>query len=288
MAKKIPKTQMREGSIALKTIMQTELEKLAYNMVKQIISRAKRLTPSQRLKALKKIDWPGEQAYQQKITQALTDIAGDSIRQAQKELPKAKRMKLVETNFDDLPLDLQAKITKQSQLLVGTQLSDLEQNLFYQYTDSYDTTDDFDVLADDLNQAAIEYIDGQAIIAGANLLSAKVVNDSRNAFFFQKDTLDQVDAFVFTNGDPVTEICTDLAGTVFAKDDPNMFRYTPPLHWNCKSYIEPVPSGQLDNALDKADQDDVEPLKPSTAALEDQIQFSEAFFDRMMSIKHHH
>jgi hypothetical protein len=211
------------------------------------------------------------------------------LKAARKEVPKAKAIKLIEcldtrkfstTLLDDLPPDLQKKLQKQSQLLVDTQLQDLQKNLFFQYTDSYDTTDDMGLLQHDLEQTAMEFIDGTSVSAGSDLLAAKVVNDARNAFFFDKDVLEQVDAFVFTNGDPVTPICQDLNGTVFAKDDPNMFRYTPPLHWNCKSYIEPIPAGQLGDR-------EIEMLKPSTKSLEDSIQFSEAYLSAVNKIHSH-
>lgn len=248
---------------------------MAEAMVKQIMARARR---KKDLTAIKEIAWPGEMAYRKKILDALAIIALDAIKQARAELPKASKVKLAEeiesikfdstTIFDELPAALRKQLNKQAELLVGTQLNDLEKAIFYQYADAFDTTDDLAILEDDLTGAAMEYIDGQGVSAGSNLLSAKVVNEARSAFFFDSEVLEQVDAFKFTNGDPVTPICNDLNGTIFAKDDPEMFRYTPPLHWNCKSYIEPVPAGELGNR-------EIKKLRPSTSELEDQIQFCE-------------
>lgn len=275
--KKLPRQLIRNSAEVLKDLFRENLASLGDSMVSQIMARAKR---KKDLTALKHIPWKGENAYRQAVLLALSGIAIAAIQAARKEVPKAKKVKLAEhiasikfgddlsTNMDQLPPDLQAKLRKQAQLLVDTQLSDLEKNVSYQYADSFDTTDDLDTIQKDLSDVAIEYIDGQAIQAGGNLLAAKTVNESRNAFFFDSDVLEEIDAFIFTNGDPVTPICQDLNGTVFAKDDPNMFRYTPPLHWNCKSYIEPVLAGGLDGR-------EIEPLRPSTAALDDEIQFSE-------------
>lgn len=264
-----------EAGKTLQQVFKIELAAIGDEMIAQIMRRARK---KQSLAALKEIEWPGRLAYQAKILEAISTIAVAAIEGARKEIPKAKSVKLVEkidsvkfastTNFDKLPNDLQQKLLKQAQLLVGTQLNDLEQSVMYQYTDSYDTTEDPSVLENDLNGAAMEYIDGQAIPAGANILAAKTVNEARSAFFFDSDVLEEIDAFQFTNGDPVTPICQDLAGTIFAKDDPELFRYTPPLHWNCKSYIEPILSGDLGGRA-------LSPLRPSTSELEDSIQFCE-------------
>jgi hypothetical protein len=96
------------------------------------------------------------------------------------------------------------------------------------------------------------------------------VNDTRTAFFFDEDTLDEIESFTFVNADPVSPICQDLAGTTFAKDDPDADRYFPPLHHNCKSYIVPNLAGAKDNP-----EIDETGLKPSDPKLERYITLSE-------------
>lgn len=278
MSKNTPRDQIIEGAKALQDIMTEGLSPIADEMIRQAMSQWRAKKPA----LTGDIAWPGEQAYLANVREALTVIATDAIDAARKEVPKAKNVQLSDIQFasqtvlfDKLPKSQRDFISKQSDLLVGTQLQDLEKNLKFQYMDSFDTSQDENVIEDDLRNVCADYIDGQAIKAGANLVSAKTVNESRSAFFMDSDTLDNIDAFQFLNGDPVTPICQDLDGTIFAKDDPNMFRYTPPLHWNCKSYIVPILAGNLGDALDEADQDSIEPLKPSTQKLEDMIQFCE-------------
>lgn len=291
MARKIsPRALIRDSASILKEVMLLELSTIGDAMVQKIIGRARGLSPSERLRAIKEIPWVGELEYQRKITEALAEVALDALTRARDEVPEAKKVKLAE-EFDSiklakatvllekLPRSVQKFIQKQAQLLVGTQLKDLETNLFYQYTDSYDTTDDFDVVEGDLKEAAAEYIEGQAVTSGAGLLSAKTVNEARNAFFFDNEVLEEIEAFEFVNGDPVTPICSDLDGTVFAKDDPDMFRYTPPLHWNCKSYIRPIVKGRLGSR-------EIEKLKPSTKKIEETIQFSEKYLTERSSCLH--
>lgn len=284
-----PRSLIQDAAIVLKEIMLVELGSIGDAMISTIIGRARGLPPSERLRAIKELPWKGENAYLAKMKEAIAEVSLDAFAQVRKEIPAAKRVKFdealeamqlasaPETALEKLPAWQRRFVEKQAQLLVGTQLKDLETNVLYQYTYSFDTTDDLAVVEDDLRKAAYSYIDGNAPTAGANLLAAKTVNEARNGFFFEPDVLEELDAFEFVNGDPVTPICQDLAGTVFSKDDPEMFRYTPPLHWNCKSWIRPVLKGKLAGALDRAGQDKIEALKPSTKKIEESIQFSEKY-----------
>lgn len=257
---------IRESAAALKIIMQEHLAEIADNMVEQIRKNLERATPSQRVNAVNGVKPVGEQSYRADVLLAFSVIANEAIAMARKEVPKAKKAKL--SDFDKLPKDVQKQIKQQAKFLVGTQLADLAKNLFFQFDSSFDSTDSTAQIIDDLYDSADDYIKGVAISSGSGSLAAKVINDARNAFFFDNDVLEEIAAFEFYNGDPVSEICTDLAGTIFAKDDPNAFRYTPPLHFNCKSTILPILVGDP-----KANQ--IEDLKPSSKRIEDTIQFHE-------------
>lgn len=301
MPKKIsPRSLIVDAASVLEKVMLLELTPIGEAMISKIIGRARSLSPSQRLDAIKEIAWTGEAQYLRTISETLALIAQDSLDIAREELkPSGKKFALTEeldafqlaakeipTALESLPASTRKWIKKQASLLVGTQLKDLEHKLFYQWTDSYDTTDSLDLLEDDLNKAALAYLEGTAVRAGAGLLSSKTVNEARNGFFFDKQVLEEIDAFEFVNEDPVTEICQDLDGTVFAKDDPEMFRYTPPLHWNCKSWIRPILAGNLQKALDRSGQEKLESLRPSTKKVEDTIQFSEKYLTENTACLH--
>lgn len=299
MAKKIsPRSLITEAASLLQKAMLLELAPIGDAMISKIIGRARSLPASKWLDAIKEISWTGEAEYQRKITASLAELALEALEGAQGELGSKKfkfqeelesiqlAAKTIPTALDKLPPATRKFVKKQAELLVGTQLKDLEQKLFYQWTDSFDTTDSLALLEDDLSKAAIAYLEGSAIRAGSELLSSKVVNESRNGFFFEKDVLEEIDAFEFVNEDPVTQICQDLDGTVFAKDDPEMFRYTPPLHWNCKSWIRPILKGNLPAALERSGQEKVESLRPSTKKVEETIQFSEKYLTENTACLH--
>lgn len=281
MARPKVRSLMRESSAILREVFQDGLAGISRGMIDQIISKYKSLPDSQKYKAAsEKISWPGEMEYRRMVTEAMAEAAAEALKQARMEVPAAKKIKLAEDidsfKFADtailsqLPIELQNKIRKRSELLVGDQLQSLQSLVLFQYTNSYDTTEDARVLERDLVEATVEYIGSAGVAAGADVTATSVVNSARSAFFMDTDVLEELDAFQFVNGDPVTPICTDLNGTVFAKDDPNMVRYTPPLHWNCKSYIVPILKGRLGNR-------EIEKLQPSTKKLDDSIQFMEHF-----------
>lgn len=257
--------------------MVEHLGEIGQAMVDQIMGKLSRLPESQRMKAMDDVELKGQQSYKEALLAALAVVAGDALKAVRQEIPAAKNVKLMEPSdedslqlgeFEKLPASIRNKVFKQYQLLAATQMADLQKAVLFQFNHSVDSTDSMDLIRKDLEDAAYEYSTGPRILAGASSMAAQVVNETRNSFFDTDEAKEEIDAFQFVNGDPVSAICTDLDGTVFDKDDPNRFRYTPPLHFNCKSYILPILKGNLRGR-------EVSDLKPSSKELEDSIQFSE-------------
>jgi SPP1 gp7 family putative phage head morphogenesis protein len=272
-----PKKQITDDKAALKQFMQTNLKNISDSMIQQLMGAYRNSSPANRLGAINKVSPIGQQDYQRQLLGLLSSISTRALEQARREVPKKKDVKLTEKldsirldEFDRLPLDVQKRLKAQSQLLVGTQISDLEKNIFFQYQSSSDSTDSESLIEADLTAAAEKYVDGSSIDAAASVSAATTVNDARNAFFMDDEVSDEIESYTFVNADPVSPICQDLAGTVFAKDDPNLDRYWPPLHYNCKSYISPNLKGKENKPLTDGG------LKPSKASLEKYINLSEA------------
>lgn len=279
MAKK-PKirSHISEASDALRDVMVEGLTEIASNMVQQIASKAARLPDSQLLDAIKEVDRKGIAAYKTKLLDAMAVISKAALDQARKEVPKAKSVKLAGEDegsielgeFESLPAKIRRKVLAKSQLLIDSQIADLEKAVFFQFVSNHDATDSMSELIGEMDDASLNYIEGATVTSGAAATAADLVNSARNAFFLDDDVGEQIDAFVFTNGDPVSEICSDLAGTVFSKDDPDLNTYWPPLHWNCKSYILPILQGNLGNRKVETLDDQV------SKAGRQSIQFSES------------
>ena len=275
------RAQIIEGSAALKQVMQEGLAVTAAGIIDQVMRGYRSLTDSQRFNAVKGVTVTGANEYKASVLDALSVIASDAIKQARKEVPSKKDVKLSDdirlSDFDSLPAGLRTKILALAQQLTGKQLADLQSYVFFQYQNSIDSTDDEGVLEADLEAAAQDYIESSGLSAGAATMSSRVVNDSRDYFFSDDQVAPEIVAYQFVNGDPVTEVCQELAGTVFPADQPDWERYQPPLHWNCKSVIIPVIGTKLDDYLKKSGQEDLEDLGAgkSKGWFDKRIQFSE-------------
>ncbi len=275
---------IKESTEAIKEVMTEHLSLIATSMVDQIMSKYRNATDSQRFTAVNNIEPKGINAYKEALLSALAVVSSDALNQARKEVPKMKNVRLAEYDeesvqlgeFEKLPPDLQKRLNAMLKGLVGTNISDLEKALYFQYTSSVDSTDSEAQLNADLDEAAADYITGNSIRAGAGASASQVVNETRLAFFLDDKVSEEIEAFEFVNGDPQSPICIDLAGTVFSKDDPNLNRYWPPLHWNCKSWISPILVGNLGNK-------EISDFQPSNKKLEDSIQFSEFTEDFVFS-----
>lgn len=267
MAKKVtPKTLIKQASEELSDVMRQGLSEIAASMIKQVMVAARQATPATMQNAIKDLSPTGAQDYKRIILELFGDLAWLSINMARKEIPGSKKVRLAE-EFDDLPPALKKKLKVNADFLVSSQIDDLTKAISFGFLHNYDTTDSLNTLESDIVEAAADWIEGNAVTAGSSVTAATIVSSARDEFFDTPEVFEEIEAFEFVNEDPVTPICTNLAGTVFAKDDPDRFRYTPPLHWNCKSWIRPILE------LGKKE---ITKLQPTTQAAIDSIQFDEA------------
>lgn len=262
------------GKQDLLKVMKENLVEISEGMIGDILAAAKKLPNSRRRSATSSVEPKGTMAYKAALKDALSSLASKALQKARAEIPGKRTARLTEfgkgvklSEFDKLPPNVQSRITEQSQLLVDSQMADLKKALFFQFGHSIDSTGDPAVLEQDLEEAGDNYIDGPAPALGASNSSSVTVNESRNAFFFDDDVLEDVQSFQFVNGDPVCPLCQDLNGSVFTADDAEASRYYPPLHHNCACILVPI--------LKSEDEKEVTGLKPSKASLEDYITFGE-------------
>jgi hypothetical protein len=274
MAKNKIQKDIQEATEIITEIMREGLENISDKVIQQIMKEYNKLTPSKKIDAIKAMTDTGVNEYKNTLLTAMSVIVVDAIDKARREVPKASKVKLSETNdvfirlgdFEELPLKVKKKLKSQIDILVATQKNDIDKSIALQFSSSIDTTEDASLLEYDLYEASNKYIKGPAIPAGASVVSARGINEGRNAFFFEDETLEEIDAFEFRNDSPVSPICQDLNGTVFSAKDPTWSRYSPPIHFNCKSYIVPILKGNLGKK-------EITRLQPSNSDLEKYIQF---------------
>ncbi len=289
---------MMDSEKSLKNVMRENLAIIADNIIMQIMAKESGLSYTQKPGAIKGIKASGINQYKRDLLDLLTVIAYESIVLANKEVPKAKiqlseidyneilladndqakklqkdKSKRMKTMFNALPPSVKRRIKLQQELLIKTQIADLEKAVFYKFENSINTTDSIKQLKADLSEAAEDYILGNAVNAGSAVTAVRTINQSKMDFFSDEKVEENIYGYRFVNDFPVnrTPICESLNGTLFKKDDPSLGKYTPPLHWNCRSRLEPVLIGELSPEEEKK----VKPVKVS-ATLEKTIQFSEA------------
>jgi hypothetical protein len=247
LAEKAVQRQLAQGHKILKSAMQQNLQTISQDLIQQIMTKIRKLPPSERQAAVKALDIRGRGTYRSALLDLLGNMAQGALDGARSEVPKKKNVKLAGEEseglklgaYDNLPKKIKDKVQSQADNLVDSQIADLEKAVYFQFDHSVDSTDSDALLEKDLADSAERYMDGPSVEAAAGNTTALVVNTARNAFFFDPEVVDEIESLTFVNGDPISPICQDLAGRTFAKDDPEAQRYMPPLHHNCKSYIVP-------------------------------------------------
>lgn len=278
---KTPRALMSQKAGDLRSLMQQMLGDIGKNLISDLMTKKKSSSPSQYLNVTNQVQPRGNRDYKDQLKFFLADVAISAIDQARKEIPGGNKIKLAEKlaslklvnnntqgSFDSLPPGIQKKIQAQIGLLTTFQIQDLLKALYFQFNSSVDSTDSDTQLEADLNDKLDSFLEGAGIAAASGDSVSEIVNEGRSVFFFDPEVYAQIDSFTFTNGDPVSEICTDLAGTTVSKSDGTLDRYSPPLHHNCKSYLVPNLAGS-NKPIDPTG------LTPSSPDLEKYITLSE-------------
>lgn len=261
-----PKKLIVSARDRLTTLMRESLTDIADDFVQDLAKAYRKAGKSSKVNSFKNIHPKGRNQYVRDLQDWLSEVGLKALNDVRKEIPKAKNVKLAD--FDKLPKKVQKRIKAQSQLMVDTQLSDLEKALYFKFTANADYSLGSDQLFEGgLQKTADAYVDGGSVLVGAANAAAEIVNESRNAFFFDDEVLQEVESFTFVNPAPVSDICQDLAGRTFDKNDPEAEQYFPPLHHNCKSYLVP-------NFVGSGKKIDKNGLEPSSAKIKESIKFS--------------
>lgn len=172
---------------------------------------------------------------------------------------------------DYLSFEQKQKIDAKAQVLSDTQKQDAIKPIDFQYQSSLDYADD-DQLEKDMNDAADKYTDGASIDVASDVQASKSTNDALvdAANEWSEETGDSIVSYTFVavDDDKTTALCTELNEHTFDANDPDVFKYSPPLHFNCRSYM------QVNTASMKDNPEISPPVKLSKEA-QGQLQFGE-------------
>lgn len=232
---KTPRGLITNISTDLKSLMKTNLKAMAAGLTNSVMRRARK--NGLKLSATKGVTAKGVTRYKQAVITMLTFAGREALKQARKELPRD--LKSVELAEDDIPTSQKKKIVSQANEIVDKQIADLEGATFLRYGSAIERTQDLDLVADQMKLSTDEFIEGASVAAGAGNAASFTVNNTRAALFFDDQIAPVIETFTFTNPDPKSQICKNLAGKVFRANDPSASAFFPPLHHNCKSYLVP-------------------------------------------------
>lgn len=256
---KVNEQLTKSGEVVMKG-MQENLQLRGRALINNLINRMARVSRGQWKKIIRtQGPMPAVNDYQKKLKRALSETAGRSISQARNEVPGGRKVKFAEgikarmsfaeviKTFDQLPKNTQEVILTSSNLVVDKQFTDIRSSILLTANGAVDETSDVEVVRKRMEEQLDKSTTGSgktgiagSIVLAGNNLTAQVYNTARIEFFQSPDVLEKIEAFQFQNTSPVSPICQDLNGRIFAKNDPESAQFLPPLHHNCKSFIVPV------------------------------------------------
>lgn len=151
---------------------------------------------------------------------------------------------------DYLSFDQRQANSAKAEVFSETQKNDIIKAMDLQYQSSLSYADD-DQLEQDMDDAAMKAINGPMTVAGPDVQASQIVNETLDqaAKRFSEETgIDIIShTFVAVDDDATTELCSELDGSTFDPEDPDFKKYTPPLHFNCRSFMQVNTSETRDN-----------------------------------------
>lgn len=251
--KENPKVLIEKHEYIIAEIVRRNLKMISEKYINDVLRKYESLGEKDKLRAIDGVKVGGTSKFSKELRVAMLQAARDSYNLVQKDVPGFSDLKLSENpdklreefEIDSFKFNEFSKLPKRVQILVAWQAGrisdkeagDIANSVAFAFSSSEASTNDINVLKNDMQQAADKKINSEVIgTVGANA-SATIVNETRNTFLFSEEVEDQIASFTFVNDEPKTAICTALAGSTFEGGDADIIRYQPPLHHNCKSYI---------------------------------------------------
>lgn len=141
-----------------------------------------------------------------------------------------------ESEFDLTP-EQKARLKSKAEALISTHIGDLDKAIVLQYQTSLPSTDDDSVLVKDMTDRLNQVVGGPITTSGPGILASQAVNEG--IMDGSESIEDEVESYTFVAvlDEDTTPVCEELDGRTFAANDPDLARFQPPLHHNCRSYL---------------------------------------------------
>lgn len=183
------------------------------------------------------------------------------------------KVNLIFANY--LSYDQKQRTSAAAEVLADVQKNDLVKAIDLQFQNSIGYASD-DELEQDMLDAATKVISGPTSTSGPDVQASQAVNQAlkEEAEKYADETGDEIVSYTFiaVDDDVTTDICRELNNATFSADDPNIERYSPPLHFNCRSFLGVNTSSMRNNP-------EITGLPKLSKSAQSQIQFSESTFE---------
>ena len=249
-----PKDLIISQSASSAEVLRNGLWFSANKYINDVLNRYKQLPDNKKQSATSKVSMGGKGKLNKSLRVSVTESFLKGLEQVKLEIPQAKDVKLNSKPEDltrlkytgdeiklneksNIPTHAQILIAKQAELISEQSIDDLEKKLDFTYSSIELKTLSAEVIRQALEDGAEKFIESNIVLIKATNVTAITVNEARASFYFDDDVTEYIHSFTFVNFAPVSDICKELAGTVFKVNDKESLRYAPPLHHNCKSYL---------------------------------------------------
>lgn len=231
------------GGDSIKEIMARNLDSIGESIVKESGKKWKDSNKTNFVQPPNEYSIKGLKAYQDELSEEFARIYNKAVQQAKNENKRFKNIKLSETEsritlseFDRLSRKAKARIIGLTKTLVTAHVADLEKVARLQFIQSAESTDSLDQFEQDIRDQVQKTIAGPMTAAGGLINASTLVNLARKDFFTEMIATNEVVSFTWVNSNPVSEICKGLNGITLPANHPDVDKYWPPLHHNCKTY----------------------------------------------------
>lgn len=273
-----PKSLMNQQSMKVEEILKNGLEFSSAKYINDVMARYNQLPDSKKQDSTSKVKMGGQNKLKKELRVSLTDTFFKSVDQVKKEIPSKKDVQLSSKESDmirlnykgdeiklneksKLPTHVQILLSKQSELIAEDSTNELKKRIDFSFSSIELKVASAAVIKQTLEDAAEKFIESNQVSTKATNVVSLSVNEGRNTFYFDDEVLEEIHSFTFVNFAPKSEICRELAGTVFKTNDAESLRYSPPLHHNCKSYLRA--NLKVSRGVDKLE---ISTLSPSAKA----------------------
>ena len=249
-----------------------------------VIRKMRDLPNNRKQNATNEVTLRGQASLRLSLRNAFVSTASSALEQVREEVPSRRNVvlstdkKAIELlvekygkevlEFEDfqaenLPVDVRVILNKQAELIAEDVTGDLEKRLDFTFSNIQTKTDSEAIIRTSMTATATRLASSGVVQTRGTNVSALIINVSRDRFLRSPEVAPAIHSYTFFNEDPRTDICMELAGTTFATNDQSSWRWNPPLHHNCKSYI--VPNLQTQRGVDRLE---ISRLAPSAEAQE--------------------